>query len=304
VRNRIVSTAHLTGFAENGCRPSDLNYWVSKARRHRPHLTEDQAVHPSAATDSFVIQAYRDECIGPFRRIAGAVHEHGAKIVAQLWHPGSIFYGVREGSLPLWSCSALPGSFHGETSHAMEVEEVHEVVGGFADAARRMREAGMDGVELMGTHGFLIEQFLSPRTNHRDDEYGGSEENRLRFVRELVDAVRNAVGSDFTVGLRISGDQYQDGGLSLDDMKRIMPTLTASQKLDYLSVTVGAVEPHPTHVHSLPPSSTWRRDQRGGHTTAGRVNDPVKEDPAKNQADMVGMTRPSLTLSSNKARGR
>jgi len=303
VRNRIVSTAHLTGFAESGL-PSErhLNYWVSKARGGIGLIvTEDQAVHPSASTDPFVIQAYRDECIAPFRRIAAAVHEHGAKMVAQLWHPGSIFYGMREGSLPLWSCSALPGSFHGETSHAMEVEEIQEVIQGFADAARRMREAGMDGVELMGTHGFLIEQFMSPRTNRRDDEYGGSEENRIRFVQELIDAVRVAVGSDFTVGLRASGDQYQDGGLGLDDMKRIMPKLTASGKLDYVSVTVGAGGA-PIPPMYIPPAAFVYLAAGIKEVVdipvfcVGRVTDPVKAEEilTRNQADMVGMTRANI----------
>jgi len=303
VRNRIVSTAHLTGFAENGL-PSErhLNYWVSKAKGGIGLIvTEDQAVHPSAATDPFVIQAYRDECIDPFRHITGAVHEHGAKIVAQLWHPGSIFYGAREGSLPLWSCSALPGSFHVETSHAVELEEIGELVQSFGEAARRMREAGLDGVEIMGTHGFLIEQFMSPRTNHRQDEYGGSEENRIRFVREVIDTVRAAVGSDFTLGLRISGDQYQDGGLGLEDMKRIVPQLTGSGKVDYLSVTVGAGGA-PIPPMYLPPGAfvylaAGIKEVAGVPVfCVGRVNDPVAAERilANNQADMVGMTRANL----------
>jgi 2,4-dienoyl-CoA reductase-like NADH-dependent reductase (Old Yellow Enzyme family)/thioredoxin reductase len=258
-------------------------------------------VHPSAATDPFVIQAYRDECIDPFRRITGAVHEHGAKIVAQLWHPGSIFYGAREGSLPLWSCSALPGSFHIETSHAVELEEIGELVQSFGEAARRMREAGLDGVEIMGTHGFLIEQFMSPRTNHRQDEYGGSEENRTRFVREVIDAVRAAVGSDFTLGLRISGDQYQDGGLGLEDMKRIVPQLTGSGKVDYVSVTVGAGGA-PIPPMYLPPGAfvylaAGIKEVAGVPVfCVGRVNDPVAAERilANNQADMVGMTRANL----------
>ncbi len=303
VRNRIVSTAHLTGFADRGL-PSErhLNYWVSKAKGGIGLIvTEDQAVHPSAATDHFVIQAYRDECIEPFRRITSAVHEHGAKIVAQLWHPGSIFYGAREGSIPLWSCSALPGSFHVETSHAMEVEEIEEMVQSFGAAARRMREAGLDGVELMGTHGFLIEQFMSPRTNHREDDYGGSEENRLRFAREVIDAVRGAVGGDFTLGMRVSGDQYQDGGLGLDDMKRIMAALTGSGKLDYVSVTVGAGGA-PIPPMYIPPAAFVylaagiKQAVNVPVFCVGRVTDPVKAEDilARNQADMVGMTRANL----------
>jgi thioredoxin reductase len=164
-----------------------------------------------------------------------------------------------------------------------------------------MREAGMDGVEIMGTHGFLIEQFMSPRTNHRDDEYGGSEENRLRLVRELIDAVRVAVGSDFTLGIRVSGDQYQDGGLTLDDMKRIMAALTASSKLDYVSVTVGAGGA-PIPPMYIPPAAFVylaagiKQAVNVPVFCVGRVADPVKAEEilAKNQADMVGMTRANI----------
>jgi len=303
VRNRILSTAHLTGYAHDGL-PSErhLNYWVSKAKGGIGLVvTEDQAVHPTAATDSFVIQAYRDECIEPFRRIVSAVHEHGAKLVAQLWHPGSIFYGAREGSLPLWSSGPNPGSFHSEIAHAMEVEEVEEVIQGFADAARRMREAGLDGVELMGTHGFLIEQFLSPRTNDRSDEYGGSEENRLQFILEVVDAVRAAVGSDFTVGIRVSGDQFQGGGFGLQDMRRIMPRLTASGKLDYVSVTVGAggAPIPPMYMPGAPYvylAAGIKEVVDVPVFCVGRITDPVVAEGilANNQADMVGMTRANL----------
>jgi mycofactocin system FadH/OYE family oxidoreductase 2 len=303
VRNRILSTAHLTDFAEGGL-PSErhLNYWVSKAKGGIGLIiTEDQAVHPTAATDPFVIHTYKDACIEPFRRIVSAVHEHGAKLEAQLWHPGSLWFDPREGSLPLWSCSAVPGSFHAETAHAMELEEVKEIIQAFGDSARRMREAGLDGVELMGTHGFLIEQFMSPRTNERSDEYGGDEEKRLRFIQEVIDAVRAAVGSDFTVGLRISGDQFQGGGLGLQDMRRIMPKLTAAGKLDYVSVTVGAggAQIPPMYMPAAPfvyLAAGIKEVVDVPVFCVGRITDPVVAEDilAKNQADMVGMTRANL----------
>jgi mycofactocin system FadH/OYE family oxidoreductase 2 len=303
VRNRILSTAHLSNFAVQGL-PSErhLNYWISKAKGGIGlMITEDQAVHPSGGSEPYIIQAYRDDCIKPFQRITAAVHEHGAKMVAQLWHPGSAFFPHRTEGLPLWATGPIPVGFHIEHAHEMGQEEIQELMHSFAAAATRMREAGLDGVELMGTHGFLIEQFLSPRTNRRTDQYGGSEENRTRFVRELVDAVRGAVGSDFTVGLRISGDQYQDGGLSLDDMKRLMPKLTASQKLDYLSVTVGAggVPIPPMYVPPAPfvyLAAGIKEVVDIPVFCVGRVNDPVKAEEilARNQADMVGMTRANI----------
>ena len=300
VKNRIVSTGHLSNFAVQGV-PSErhFDYWVTKARGGVGLIvTEDQAVHPSGGSESFVIQAYRDECVEPFRRITSAVHEHGAKMVAQLFHPGSNFFPSREEGLPLWSVGPISANFHVESTHEIDREEIREVIDSFASCAVRMKEAGLDGVELMGAHGFLMEQFFSPRTNRRSDEYGGSEENRLRFARELLAAVRQAVGPDFTVGMRISGDQFQRGGLTLDDMKRICGVLSDTGNVDYLSVSIGiggSVIP-PMYVASAAfvyLAAGIKEEVDIPVFCAGRVVDPIKAEDilAKNQADMVAMTR-------------
>jgi mycofactocin system FadH/OYE family oxidoreductase 2 len=300
VRNRIVSTGHLSNFAVGGL-PLErhFNYWVTKARGGVGLIvTEDQAVHPSGGSEPYVIQAYREECIEPFRRITSAVHEHGAKMVAELFHPGSNWFPSREESLPLWSVGPISANFHVESTHEIDKEEIQEVIQSFASSAVRMKEAGLDGVELMGAHGFLMEQFFSPRTNRRSDEYGGSEENRLRFARELLATVRQAVGRDFTVGMRISGDQFQQGGLTLEDMKRICAAIADTGDLDYLSVSIGiggSVIP-PMYV---PPAAFVYLAAGIKELVdipvfcAGRVVDPTKAEDilAKNQADMVAMTR-------------
>ena len=209
VRNRILSMAHATGYAENGL-PSErhLNYWASKAKGGIGLIvTEVQPVHPSAATSPNLIHTWKDDCIEPFRRIVDAVHEHGARIVAQLWHPGRATSSALDGR-PAWSASPVASPMYQETPHEMTVDEIAEIVRAFAAAARRMREAGLDGVELHLAHGYLLEQFMSPLSNRREDEYGGDEERRLRFPREVIQAVRGAVGPDYTVGIRISADQF------------------------------------------------------------------------------------------------
>jgi mycofactocin system FadH/OYE family oxidoreductase 2 len=300
VKNRIVSTGHLSNFAVEGL-PSErhFNYWVTKARGGVGLIvTEDQAVHPSGGSESFVIQAYLDDCVEPFRRITSAVHEHGAKMVAQLFHPGSNFFPSREEGLPLWSAGPIPAGFHVESTHEMDKEEIQEVIQSFASCAVRMKESGLDGVELMGAHGFLMEQFFSPRTNRRTDEYGGSEENRLRFGKELLATVRQAVGPDFTIGMRISGDQFQRGGLTLDDMKEICAALADTGNVDYLSVSIGvggSVIP-PMYVASAAfvyLAAGIKEEVDIPVFCAGRVVDPIKAEDilAKNQADMVAMTR-------------
>ena len=151
VCNRIMSTAHFTGFGRDGV-PSErhIDYWVSKAKGGIGLImTEVQPVHPSSGTSDAMILAYRDDCIEPFLRLVEAVHEHGARIVAQLWHAGNTGSSQYDG-LASWAPSPVPSMLYGETPHEMTVEEIREVVEGFAAAAVRMKEAGLDGVEIHG----------------------------------------------------------------------------------------------------------------------------------------------------------
>src|SRR3990172_6239063 len=145
VRNRILSTAHATGYAQDGI-PSrrHLDYWASKAKGGIGLIvTEVQPVHPSAGTAPMLIHTWKDECIEPFRRIVEAVHQHSARIVAQLWHPGRAPSSAFDGH-PAWSASPVASPMYMETPHEMTVEEIREVVQAFGDAARRMRQAGLD----------------------------------------------------------------------------------------------------------------------------------------------------------------
>lgn len=303
VRNRILSTAHATGYAQDGL-PSErhLHYWASKARGGIGLIiTEVQPVHPSAGTSPNLIHAWRDDCIAPFRRIVEAVHGHGARIVAQLWHPGRATSSAYDGR-PAWSASAIASPLYMETPHEMTVEEIREVVQAYGEAARRMREAGLDGVEIHGAHGYLIEQFMSPLSNRREDEYGGDEDRRLRFAREVIEAVRAAVGRDYTVGIRISADQFEEGGLTLEDMKRIVRKLTEPGWLDYVNVSfmgLGGAVIAPMYV---PPGQFVYLSAGIKQVTdlpvfcIGRINDPVMAEGIleRHQADMVGMTRANI----------
>ena len=302
VRNRILSTAHFSGYAQRGM-PSErhLNYWASKSKGGIGLiLTEVQPVHPSAGILDNMIRCYEDACIEPFQRVVAAVHEHGAKIVAQLWHPGSSASSLVVGGKQTWAPSPIPNPTYGGTPHEMTVDEIQEVVRAYGEAARRMREAGPDGVEIHGAHSYLPDQFMSPLFNRRTDEYGGSEENRLRFVHEVIDSVRSAVGTDYTVGIRLTGEHFQAGGLVLEDMKRIVPTLTASGKLDYVSISlmgVGTIAPTYTEPGSFVYLATGIKEVVDVPVFCiGRINDPVMAEDivATGRADMVGMTRANI----------
>jgi mycofactocin system FadH/OYE family oxidoreductase 2 len=303
VRNRILSTAHFTGFGRDG-KPSDRHrhYWGSKAKGGIGLIiTEVQPVHPSAGRGDGMIKLYEEGCVEAFKPVVEEVHRHGARIFAQIWHPGRNG-SSRELGYPTWAPSPIASMLFGEVPHEMTVSEIHEVTEGFAAGAERMKRAGLDGVEIHASHGYLIEQFISPSSNQRSDDYGGSEENRIRFVREVIDAVRDAVGPDYTVGIRISGDEFTPGGLTLEDMQRIIQALTASGKLDYVNVSFYGMTGAVIAPMYVPPGSFVYLAAGIKEVVdvpvfcIGRINDPVMAERilANHQADVVGMTRANI----------
>ncbi|WP_194420630.1 FAD-dependent oxidoreductase [Microbacterium abyssi] len=228
VRNRLLSTAHLTNFAQDGL-PTDRHraYWLEKALGGIGMvITEGSLVHPSSRTpETRFIELWRDEVVEPLSGIADDLHAHGTAFIAQLNHMG-VGWGPSAWMRP-----------NGLRAHEMTRTEIAEVVQSFASAAGRMQRAGLDGVEIHAAHGYLIEQFLSPLTNRRQDEYGGDENGRTRLLRDVLAAVRKEVGEDFIVGVRVPGDQFDAGGLTLEDMRRIIPAVIAEHPVDFLNVS-------------------------------------------------------------------
>ena len=158
-------------------------------------------------------------CLDGFRRLADTIHAHGTPVVAQIFHPGREIMESQDGSAPVaLAPSAVPTERFHVMPRAMPVALIDEVVTGFGQAARRLQLAGLDGVEIVASHGYLPAQFFNPAVNLRTDAYGGAEEKRLRFVREVIASVRAAVGRDFVVGIRVSADELSHGGLGADEM--------------------------------------------------------------------------------------
>ena len=166
------------------------------------------------------VDGSRDEVIAGYRRMAAAVHEHGAACTVQLTHGGRRERWDIAGWLPAFSSSCRREVVHGSFPVVMEDHDIRRTVENFAAAARRVRDGDVDGVEISCQAGTLIEQFWSPAMNFRTDGYGGSLENRLRFGLEILEAVRQAVGDDYVVGIRMPGDEMMKGGLSQDDWYR------------------------------------------------------------------------------------
>jgi len=182
------------------------------------------------------LRADEDRFIAGLNDLAEVVQAEGARIALQLYHAGR--YGV---GLDLVSASDVPHPFNGIVPRPLNSEEIKSLVEAFAESAGRARQAGFDAVEIHGAHGYLINQFLSPYTNRRTDEYGGTIEGRARFALEIVQAVRRKVGSKFPIIFRMSADEFVEGGLKLDESKVIAQMLEGAG-VNALHVSAGIYE--------------------------------------------------------------
>lgn len=204
-------------------------------------VLEGSIVHDSDRPYEYTITGYEEAVIAGYRQVAEAVHRHGTLVLAHLTHSG--MQGSSHFSqLPLWAPSPVPEVNSREVPKAMEVEDIAVVIEGFAKAAGYAMTGELNGVEINAGQDSLIRQFLSPLTNLRGDDYGGELDNRLRFAREVIRAVREQVGRDAIVGLRLSADEHAPwAGLKPEDATEIAGLLAADKQLDFISVTTGSI---------------------------------------------------------------
>jgi 2,4-dienoyl-CoA reductase (NADPH2) len=243
---------------------------------------------------------HSDHVIDSYRRITRYANEKGAIVLAQLTHGGRYSHSIVTGCQPV-APSAIPSKLTGEVPKELTKEEIKEIISAFGDAARRAYEAGFHGVEILAGTGYLISEFLSPITNKRTDEYGGSLENRMRFLLEVVNSVRKSVRSRFIVGVRLSADDLM-GGVTIEDTKVISKRLE-SEGIDYISVSVGWHEsPKPIITREVPQAG-WvhlayeiKRVVSIPVVAGLRIKSPVVAEDviAKGLADMVAMARALL----------
>jgi 2,4-dienoyl-CoA reductase-like NADH-dependent reductase (Old Yellow Enzyme family)/thioredoxin reductase len=232
IPNRVVRSPHGTGLVGEDL----VAYHEARARGGVGMSTlEASGVHPSAPIG---VPVHSDSCIPIYEKLVSRVAPHGMKLFQQIYHGGA---GYPEAiDMPEhWSASAIPNPLAGVMPLEMTQTMIDDVVAGFASAARRCRDGGLDGVDIHASSGYLIHEFLSPATNHRGDGYGGSFENRLRFLLEVIAAVRDEVGdSDFAVGVRLPNEDYIPGGLTAADNARIAGAI--DPLVDYISLHMGA----------------------------------------------------------------
>ena len=242
IKNRFLSTSHIPAYCENGVITDRyIRYQEEKARGGvgMSQFGGATAVSPECSAYYGQINGADDSVIPGYRRMAEAIHRHGAACTVQLTHGGRRERFDIANWLPQFSASALRETVHGAFPVSMEDHDIRRVRSSFADSARRVRDGDVDGVEISCQGGTLIEQFWSPAMNLRADGYGGSLDNRMRLGLEILESVRESVGDDFIVGIRMSGDEKLAGGLSQNDCVQIARAYAASGLIDFISV-VGA----------------------------------------------------------------
>ena len=247
-RNRVMRLATTTNTGEDGVATERT---VAHYRRIAHGgagiiVTESMRVHSSNAGRDHAMLLYRKEIVPGLERVAEAVRAEGALLIAQLNHGGRQHHA---NEIPtLWAPSAVACPHSGGVPHEMSRAEIAEVVKGFAAAALHARQAGCDGVEIHGAQGHLIQEFISPFSNKRQDEYGGSLDNRLRFAREIIASVRDRVGSDVIVGYRMGVDEFTPGGITVEESEEAARRLASLGSIDYLSLAQGNFNTLDTHL--------------------------------------------------------
>jgi len=257
IRNRVVSTAHAEVHATDGGMTTEryVRYYEEKAKGGCGLcICGGSSVVSIDSPQGWwsSVNLSTDRIIPHFQNLADAVHRHGGKIMIQITHMGRRSRWDGFDWPTLLSPSGIREPVHRSTCKTIEEEEIWRVVGDFAQAARRAKEGGLDGVELSAVHQHLIDQFWSPRVNKRTDQWGGSFENRMRFGMEVLKAVRAEVGDDFVVGMRICGDEFHPDGLNQDDMKQIAAYYDATGKVDFFGVVGSGCDTHNTLANGIP----------------------------------------------------
>ncbi len=310
-RNRIFSSGHMTTLVSGGLPNDDLAAYHEARARGGAGLVivEVAAVHPSAVFTTHTIEATSDDCIPGYAKLAEAVQHHDCRLFGQLFHPGRELIESIDGSAPVsYAPSASPNERFHVMPRPMPTSLIADVVAGYGDAARRLERAGLDGVEIVASHGYLPAQFLNPRVNRRDDDYGGDLSGRLRFLREIAADIRAKVAPEFIVGLRISGDEMSPGGLEAGEAAEACVALDKAEAVDYFNVIAGSSATLAGSIHIVPPmtvatayvapyAAAIKAGVRAPVFVTGRINQPHEADQviATGQADMCGMTRAQIS---------
>jgi N-methyl-L-proline demethylase len=306
LRNRFLSTAHEPAYTEDGMPKARYRLYHAEKAKGGVALTMiggSAVVSPDSPPAFGNILLYKDEVMRWLGELADDVHAHGAAVMIQITHLGRRTSWSKADWLPVVAPSAIREPAHRAFPKAAEDWDIARIISDYADAAERCRTGGMDGIEIE-CYGHLADQFWSPATNIRDDDYGGTLENRMRFSREVIRAIRQRVGADFIVGLRMVCDEDWAKGLSRADGLTIARRFAASGDIDFINVIRGHIDTDEALSHVIPgmgsklaPHLDFAGEVRAATRMpvfhAARIQDlaTARHAISSGKLDMVGMTR-------------
>jgi 2,4-dienoyl-CoA reductase (NADPH2) len=317
LRNRIVFSAHLTNYATQDGMPSEQHaaYYSARAAGGAGMIiTEEHSTHPTDWPYEKLIHGFHPEVIPGYRRITRAVHAHGVPVLAQINHNGGQASSMYT-RLPVWAPSAVPDPLFREVPKAVEGHEIEQIVAGYALVATHCMRGGFDGIELQCSHSSIVRGFLSPATNLRQDQYGGSLENRTRLLLEIVAAVREAIGAVPVLGVRLCGDELIEGGTTIEDAVAVARMVEATGGVDYINTSIGVATATLYMIEAsmqIPPGyamfipSAIREAVSLPVVGVGRFKDPVQAERAlaAGRCDLVGVVRGQIADAEFAAKAR
>ena len=297
IPNRISRSAHATGLCNYGVITDRLiDYHVARAKGGVGlTILEGASIHPSSAAS---LCNYDDSIIDNYRKLMAAIRPHGMRVFQQLVHTGHS-YPLFFTQQPPWGVTSAPTCLMGTVGSPMGQAEIDELIASYVAAAIRCREGGIEGVQIHSAHGYLMMQFLSPVINTRTDQYGGSLENRMRFLREVLTGVRKGVGDDYPVGIRM-GASIAPAGVQAEELVQVIRSLEADNLIDFLDCSwtdyyefrfVGAMDL--PMGYQVPHSSKLTAATKVPRFVIGRFRtlDEAEQVLRDGVADMVHMTR-------------
>jgi len=304
--NRLVFSAHLTNYAEDFLPSERHAYYYRERARGGVGLiiTEEQSTHPTDHPYEKLIHAFHPKVIPYYRRITDLVHAENTPILAQINHNGGQSSGMFT-RLPAWAPSALADPLFREVPKAVEHDDIAEIIAGYAQVAEYTQQGNFDGVELQCSHSSIVRQFLSRNTNHRTDGYGGSLENRMRLLREIIAAIRAVVGRSYVISVRLCGDELIRDGITIDETVEVARILEADGHIDCINTSIGTATQTLYMIEAsmrIPPNyalfipSAIRKAVRLPVIGVGRVKDPIQAERilTEGHADLVGVVRAQI----------
>lgn len=307
IKNRAVFSAHLTNLSEHHLVGDRLKaYYIARAKGGTGLIiTEELGVHPSDWAYEKLIDVYLPEVIAGFKSLTDEVHRYDCKIFAQLNHNGSQASSVYS-KRPTWSASPVMDPLFRECCHGIDKGQIDELLEYYKISAKNVIAGGFDGIELQGSHSSILRQFLSPLSNHREDEYNGSLENRFRLIKEVGEAIRSEVGYDIALGIRLSGEEFVEGGLTLNDTVEIAKLINNSGLFDYINTSVSIATYNLFLVEgsmNLPPAyaiymaNEIKKNVNIPVIGVGRIKAPKQAEKVlqEGKCDFVGMVRGQIS---------